>query len=406
MNTLGCAHALPALTGQRRYLALDISADGRWVAAASTAGYVDLWSNPRWHGAAHHAAVKPLHSFIAGKAALRAVAFAPDGQRLAALDDAGRLSLWSTAELPCVPPAIPSVGEQADCSPPGDGGHEAVDKSRELLYPPARRLDQEPCWQLPTNPSGHADPPLRPFASYVVHAGAGRALAWLRGGHALVSVGDDTQLVITDVHDGRQQQLAAPLLAAGGRTLALCCDDELVFSAGTDHRIHRWSLATTARWLDATPLHQGWWHRLRHRIVALAASPDGRWIAAAASRDPAIHVLRAPEGKRLLTCKVTPTIATVLCFGSSPSLLAAGDRQGALVVVDLAKRQSIASGRAQRRAITSICWRDETIIAADGSATLIALAMTPSVAPGQARDAVEEGAKPLPRPPSCRRQQS
>jgi WD40 repeat protein len=101
------------------------------------------------------------------------------------------------------------------------------------------------------------------------HHGSVYALAYSPDGSALASAGDDQTIRLWRVQTGEQD---TPLRGHTGAVLALAYapDGRALISGGHDRRTLLWDLGTHS----STVLNQS-----RYPVVAVAASPDGHWLA-------------------------------------------------------------------------------------------------------------------------------
>lgn len=309
----GAMRAAPPLVGhgKRSFVDVDIDPRGKWVAAASTKGRVDLWSLPGSAGGELTAAEGPFRPFFANKTALGGARFSPDGRKLAAIGGDGRLTIW----------------------------------------------------EVPDIPGGSEKHPIRAISQHVALALAGHGVVWSTDGKRLFAVGEDSAVAQLIVGSGQQQSSGG--LGGPTHALALAPTHDSLITGSDDDGVRRWDISgEQPRLASELKLHDGWWRRWINRVVAVAVSPDGRTLAVASSRDEAVQLLRLPDLTLMLTFKAAE-MPTALAFGDDDGQLAIGGRGGAITIVDLSRRATVAAARPGQRPVSALRWRGPWLLGCD-----------------------------------------
>lgn len=282
-----------AASRSAKVLGVAYSPDGTVIATLSDDDYVRLWSATSYRMLS--AVRLPAGSTIT---AANAVAFSPDGHLLAAPGAQGGVSLWNVKD--------PSRPLSAGILPP-----EAIGKGHGTVAI-AVSPDGQTLAEAGTNNLMLWNLPQRRFGGTVATGGFIDSLAFLPGGHTLVTASGAGAEVVK-LWDIAKLRVTATLPTAGG-----------VQGAG------------------------------------LAVSPDGQTIAFAGAVSGADSVeLWSVPGHRLLNTRITISdgVVSVLAFSPNGGLLAVGDGGGKLRLYDPRDGyQLLATVAGHRQAINQIAF--------------------------------------------------
>jgi len=266
--------------------ALSISADGRWLAAAEAdADRPRLWRL----GAAGEPPAEVDPGRVVGAAAIDAnsLAFAPDGRSLVTGDADGGLRVWH----------LPGADDRAGLA--------------------GRRVAA-----------------MRGMVEHVAATADGRYL---------IEVTADRAALLWDLRDGR----GATTIAGRWQGAAIVPGESpavalLEKNDDAPNRIVVFDLddrdgARRRPTLSPFPRPQVAGQSIDSTLATLAASPDGRLLAAAAERDPVVCVWDAADGRPLYTLdQAHPRAVAALAFLADGRLVTTGGEDGAVKVWDLA----------------------------------------------------------------------
>jgi WD40 repeat protein len=366
---------LPRLTGPKsRIFSVAVSPDGRTVAAGTAAEHaVYLWdiSDPARVSPLGPAPGQTGPALVGPASWINAVAFSPDGQRLAAASSDGLVWLYdvgSRSTIDRLPHPTTVVGavfrgdhslvtlandgtvRRWDLPGPVIGGARdsvfavSYDESgRRLAVAPGAGDDTMTIWDAsdPQHPN-RSGPPIVDASSFDDFSGSGSLTP---DGKLLAVGGTHGGLQLFDVRDPRAPVLASqPMHAAGdlvegvvpsndGRILALAADDNCIYLVGIADPAHPVALAKLTA--PAGGLMYG-----------ESFSPDGRLIAGA-SRDRHVYLwdVSTPQHPTLRATLDGFTDAVyATAFTPDGKLLAAGSADGTVRLWDVSRPQPVPVG--------------------------------------------------------------
>ncbi len=255
------------------------------VAAVGAGGAVRLWDA---------AACREVAAFGAHDGDVRAVAFSPDGRRLATAGDDGTVRLWDPATGRPDAARFRHSGPVAALAFAPDGRTLAA----------SSRAEGVTLWDLVGGPP-------RALAG---HRSGSACLAFSPDGLVLASGGFDEQLCVWEVATGRlgmatrghAKLVAAVAFAPGGRVLA---------TGGGDHAVRLWDLATRKPLRDFA--------RHGNAVGALAFTPDGRHLASA-SWDTTVRLWAVADGSSAALSVHTQAVRGLAVSPDGQTLASAG----------------------------------------------------------------------------------
>jgi serine/threonine protein kinase len=226
------------------------------------------------------------------------------------------------------------------------------------------------------------------------HDGAVYALAFASSGRLLVSGGGDGALRLWDVAE-RRERSRLPHGTGTVRRLAVSCDDLLAATGGNPQTIELWDLKTgklrqalpgrhgtiqavafaadgrTLATADAVGLVQLWdvatGAEVNHfdgdpvGLRALAFAPDGRTLASSGTGDRNVKLWDVTDRKaadRRPTASLSGPGDVALCLAFSPdgALLAAGLRDGTVVLADVRTARIVTTFRAHQGIVLALAF--------------------------------------------------
>lgn len=244
---------------------------------------------------------------------VRGVAFSPDGQTLASVDDEGRIVLWgSTTYLPLGPPLKSTSPDGKTVVAAGlafssDGSTLAMTTDDGLLvvWCVASRTQQPlPVESCPPNPT--SDQPSMQVSSSLVSREGDSVSVW-------------------DLSDLSRRPLGVPLavLTPGTSVFALSPNGKLLAGGSDDGRLSLWDATTGLPYPGSA-----------------SGSPDG-------SAGPTAHSVRLP---------VEDSAVRSLAFSRDGSKLAWGTADGTMTVWSLARNKSLLTLHESKDAVTSLAF--------------------------------------------------
>jgi WD40 repeat protein len=178
-----------------------------------------------------------------------------------------------------------------------------------------------------------------------------RAIAFSRDGSSMASAGSDRQVCLWDMATHR---LNARLKGHAGTVTAVAFDPDgrSLVTGSQDGTIRCWNAATSqARWLAHGRAGEG-----THTVFCAQFSPDGKTLATATNRDPAVRIWDSATGRELGSLLGTTGMITALTFTPDGRSLVSGDCQGGLTIWDVKTRRSRQSWNSECGWIVSLAF--------------------------------------------------
>jgi WD40 repeat protein len=292
----------------QRISALAFSPDGSRLASASDDGTARLWDA---------ATGASLHELRTHTAKVLRVAFRPDGARLLTTSADGTVRRWDTRSgKEEIYPYTGHTGEvyAAAFSPGGERIVSGGDDRTVRLWHAAGRAD---------------------VAVLEGHTGAVKALAFGPDGRSLTSLGEDGTVRTWDVGP------AADLPVLRGHRLyvypvAYSPDGRWIASGSWDGYVRLWDALTGE---SCAELPVGGYVR------TLAFGPDGRWLVTGCDEDRRLQVWDVATGRHQRDLEGPEQVLVAVAVRPDGGQVAALDRDGEVKVVDVASGRAVASMR-------------------------------------------------------------
>ncbi|HLZ55682.1 MAG TPA: protein kinase [Ktedonosporobacter sp.] len=281
-----------------------------------------------------------LYIYLEHSAAVNAVAWSPDGKRIASASADQTVRIWDalTGANPIPPKGHSGPVECVVWSPDGARiASAALDHSGVRVWSPDQTIDSPypypdadiyaVAWSSNSSylAAGTQDHKVKiwntsnstEFSLFINHhTDAVRAVAWLPGGMRIASGSDDKTVLIWDARgDGNP----VPCNGHSGPITGVSWspDGKLLASSSED---------TTVRLWNASDGSSGLQYRARHndKVTGVAWSPDGKWIASC-SLDQTVQVWDPTTGTTLFTYKDHKAPVNALAWSPDSTRIASAD---------------------------------------------------------------------------------
>jgi WD40 repeat protein len=297
--------------------AVAFSPDGRRLASASKEGTVKVWD----------VATGQLHRTLTSHASsITSVAFSPDGRRLASASMDGTIELWAL---------------------------HATSAQEQFHFEQTRRGLPVKAWALdPTS----AQEPL----TLKGHTGSAYQVAFSPDGMQLASASADGTVKIWDARSDPE-----------ARTLEGCCvkfspDGKWLASASFDVNTFTMWDTTTGQAICTFPGHD-------EQVLGIAFSPDGQWIASG-SADKTVRVWDVATGRPVHIFKGHDSPVFCMAFSPDGKWVASGGYDSAVKVWDVATEQTLHKLEGHQGGVMGVAFsRDGTRLASGSNEGIVRL---------------------------------
>jgi WD40 repeat protein len=276
-----------------------------------------------------------LRTIKGPKRGVEAVAFSPDGRRLASVSQDGTVKVWDVA-----------TGQEFLSLK----GHDSV-----AFSPDGRRLasvGQDETVKIWDAATGQEFRTLKGHRTWVM------SLAFSPGGGRLASASSDQTVKLWDVATG-QESLTLKGHTGTVTSVVFSPDGRRVASAGRDGTVRVWG-ATTEREFFTLKGHTG-------EAASVAFSPDGRRLASA-GQDQTVKVWDATTGQESFTLKGHTGAVTSVAFSPDGRRVASASADQTVKLWDVATRHQSLTLNGHTGAVTSVAFSPDGRCLASASA--------------------------------------